>query len=168
MSDVIVAVVDGLNVRSYFRGDNGAMSQVAQFVAAVEVDPARLAAVVADLGDTFGWSMGATIPRRAPDRRIPPAAVGALPNGTRRTLPPIDEDVPRVVDYVRAHPGCTRQDLVPYLYPNEEPTGAVKQRIVQRVRRAKDLGLVRVVVQSAGSIPDRLYPVEAGDARAPH
>jgi hypothetical protein len=93
-ADVTVAIVSDGAVRAYHR-NGGALAQVAQLAVAADVDPAAMAAAMADLGDMLGWHGAGGIgqPAGAAGR-----AAGALPAAPPAELPvahPVAAQPPR-------------------------------------------------------------------------
>lgn len=93
-ADVTVAIVSDGAVRAYHR-NGGQLAQVAQLAVAADVDPAAMAAAMADLGDMLGWHGAGGIgqPAGAVGR-----AAGALPAAPPAELPvahPVAAQPPR-------------------------------------------------------------------------
>lgn len=119
----VAIVIDGA-LHAYHR-DGSQMVQVAQLAVEVDVDPAALAAVMADLGDLLGWQGGqpagaagseaGALPA-APPAALPPAPAKRPKAGAGR--PPAAEVAAQraeVLAVVAAQPGIMRADIASQL-----------------------------------------------------
>lgn len=68
MSAVVYATQSGDVLRVWVRSDGADVREVLRSTVTVELDPARLVGLVADLDTEFGWSNGATPPPVVPKR----------------------------------------------------------------------------------------------------
>lgn len=117
MSDVTVAVVSDGAVRAYHR-NGGAMAQVAQLAIGVEVDPAAIAALMADLGGLLGWHSDALTVQPAPSaaRSMPASRKAAelpavkRPRG-RAVSGQAEAERADILAIVRGAPGILRTDV---------------------------------------------------------
>jgi hypothetical protein len=128
-ADVTVAIVSEGAVRAYHR-NGGALAQVAQLAVAADVDPAAMAAAMADLGDMLGWHGAGGIGQpagaagraagalpAAPPAELPVAhPVAAQPprrKPQRRRLTPVQVQTIRdeVLAVVRGKPGILRSEV---------------------------------------------------------
>lgn len=156
--DVLLAVSDGEHVFGYHRDGAGEMRQVAQFVAGQTIDPAKLAAVVADLGDTFGWAGAPTTSgpagRALPAARTPSAARRApRAIAPRKRVTPEEAETERVaiLAYIGQHPECTRRDLAAGVYGGRTDAATIS-RVTYRMSTILDQ---MVITPGTGIEPDR-------------
>ena len=99
-ADVTVAVVANGAVHAYHRNGRD-LAQVAQFAVGAEVDPAAIAAAMADMGDLFGWhGVGAAV-RPAPPAVALPAPPAAAPPSARPKQRPRGRPAAAAVDAER-------------------------------------------------------------------
>lgn len=93
---VVVTTAVGDTVAMFFRGSDGALTQTGQFASVGRtVDAATLAALTADLADTFGWSETRAVtnghgkqPKALPAAPTHPAVTGKPPTPTSRAPKP--------------------------------------------------------------------------------
>lgn len=125
-TDVTVAVVSDGAVRAYHRNGRE-LAQVAQLAAEADIDPAALAAAMADLGDLLGWhservagqpagavgSAAGALPA-APPAELPPARpprrVTKRPQA-RRPPEVVEAERQHVLAIIRGQPGILRADV---------------------------------------------------------
>lgn len=157
MTDVLIAVTDGAQVRSYHRGADGALTQVAQFLTAAALDPAELATIVADLGDRFGWAEGPP-PQVRSAQRLPASPTreraASAPARTKRhaTHEETAADRAAIIAYIAAHPGCSRTEIADHLWPDDSHS-VTHARITYRLKPILER---LVITPGTGTSPDRL------------